>query len=281
MFTQCPGCKKVFTITTEKLRDGRAIMSCTNCSNKFDALDFLTEKRPTAKPGRYETDGQDDKQIATNASLLQEMLNEQKQNADLSQSDHQPVLHHHATNTSETTRKTPAFAETPVFEKKTNALYNNDLPPSSAKIWRYALLAVIVLLSVQIFYFEHARLVQNKTIRPVLEKVCQVLYCKLPPYRNLSELTIVHGSFKPISENDYKLEVVFSNQGPFPQAYPAIKLGLLKFNGDIIASRIFYPKDYLPENFDKTVIPSDEMVEISLEIVPPEVKIGGYTIDLL
>lgn len=257
-------------------------MSCTNCKNKFDALEFLTQKRPNVKPGRYETNDQDDTQIAAKASLLQEMLDEQKQNSQFSQSDHQPVLHHHATNTSKTTRKAPALAETPFFEKKTNALYKNkDLPPSSAKIWRYALLAGIVLLSVQIYYFEHDRLVQNKTVRPVLEKVCQILFCQLPPYRNLSELTIVHGSFKPISENNYQLETVFTNHSPFPQAYPAIKLGLLKFNGDIIASRIFYPKDYLPENFEEHLIPSNEMVEISLEIVPPETKIGGYTIDLL
>ena len=54
MFTQCPGCKKVFTINAEKLRDGRAIMNCTNCNTKFDALELLSDKRPNVKQGRYE-----------------------------------------------------------------------------------------------------------------------------------------------------------------------------------------------------------------------------------
>ena len=230
-----------------------------------------------------EPDNKSDNQIApNNASLLQEMLDKQKQNTQFANSDQQAVLHHHATNPNPSTRKTPAFEAIPFFEKKADSLYRDkELPPSSAKIWRYILLALLVLLSVQIYYFEHTNLVQNKSIRPVLEKVCQFLNCQLPPYRNMSELAILHGSFKPISENNYQLEAVFTNQSSFPQSYPAIKLSLLKFNGDIIASRIFYPEEYLPDDFDKTVIPSNEMVEISLEIVPPKGKIGGYTIDLL
>jgi predicted Zn finger-like uncharacterized protein len=286
MFTQCPGCKKVFTITAEQLRNDRAIMNCTNCNSQFDALNLLSDKRPNAKPGRYEMlepDNKSDNQITpNNASLLQEMLEEQKQNSQIANSGQQPLLHHHATNPNSSTRKTPAFETIPLFEKKSASLYRDkELPPSSAKIWRYVVLALFVLLGIQIYHFEYNNLVQNKSVRPVLAKVCQFLHCQLPPYRNLSELAILYGSFKPISKNNYQLEAVFANQSSFPQAYPAIKLGLLRFNGEIIATRIFYPEEYLPENFEKTVIPGNEMVEISLEIVPPEAKIGGYTIDLL
>ncbi|MDD5579242.1 MAG: zinc-ribbon and DUF3426 domain-containing protein [Methylobacter sp.] len=43
MFTQCPSCQKTYPLTVEELRAGRGMMSCRNCSARFDALEFISE----------------------------------------------------------------------------------------------------------------------------------------------------------------------------------------------------------------------------------------------
>jgi predicted Zn finger-like uncharacterized protein len=286
MFTQCPRCKKIFIVSTKDLRSDRALLDCPDCNSKFDALELLSDKRPNVKSGRYESleSGDMDKDpIPPVASLLQEMLEEQGKKPHFVANKPKPILND-ATNTHSTDRKAPAFEAIPYFERRADTLHRQKKQaPSffSTTLWGYALLAVLLLLGIQVYYFEHVQLAQNKTVRPALEKVCRLLNCKLPPYRNLNELAILHGSFKPISENNYQLEVVLTNKSTFPQSFPAIKLGLLKFNGEIISSRTFYPEEYLSDKSGKAVIPGNEMVEISLEIVPPKAKIGGYTIDLL
>jgi hypothetical protein len=147
--------------------------------------------------------------------------------------------------------------------------------------WRTGLVIGLLLLIGQIIYFEGYAFSQNPTIRPGLAKLCQLINCHIPVYKNPDEFTLLHSSFTPLPDQNYAFRVVMSNQADFSQAYPNIKLTLLDYSGNAFAHRIFQPRDYLPEDAVATLMATDATTEISLKIAAPKTKVGGSTFELI
>jgi predicted Zn finger-like uncharacterized protein len=147
--------------------------------------------------------------------------------------------------------------------------------------WRPGLLIGLLILIGQIIYFEGYALTQNPAGRPGLAKLCQLIKCQLPVYKNLDEFSILHGSFTPLPDQNYAFRLVMSNQSAFAHPYPNIKLTLFDYSGNAFAHRIFQPRDYLPEVAVAQSIAADAITEISLKIAAPETKIGGSTYELV
>jgi len=147
--------------------------------------------------------------------------------------------------------------------------------------WRTGLVIGLLVLIGQIIYFEGYAFSQSPAIRPSLVKLCQLIKCQLPIYKNLDEFSLLHGSFTPLPDQNYAFRVVMSNQADFAQPYPNIKLTLFDYSGNTFAHRIFQPRDYLPEDAVASVMASDATTEISLKIAAPETKVGGSTFDLV
>jgi len=147
--------------------------------------------------------------------------------------------------------------------------------------WRTGLVIGLLLLIGQIVYFEGYAFTQNPAARPALAKLCQLINCQLPVYKNLDEFTLLHSSFTPMPDQNYAFRVVISNQANFSQTYPNIKLTLLDYSGNAFAHRVFQPRDYLPEDSVATVMAADAITEISLKIAAPKTKVGGSIFDLI
>ncbi len=149
------------------------------------------------------------------------------------------------------------------------------------KYWLSAGLLGVLILICQVFYFEFDHLAQSTSARPWLNKVCSILFCTVPTYKNTNKIKVLKGSLQPISDTAYQLETVFTNYALFPQPYPKIKLTLLKLNGSELASRIFEVPVYFPGHSETKLMAVDETVQFSLDIVKPTTAIGGYTIELI
>lgn len=147
--------------------------------------------------------------------------------------------------------------------------------------WRTGLVIGLLLLIGQIIYFEGYAFSQNSTARPALAKLCQLINCQLPVYKNPDEFTLLHSSFTPLPDQNYAFRVVMSNQAAFAQTYPNLKLSLLDYSGNAFAHRIFRPRDYLPEDAVATLMAADAVTEINLKIAAPKAKVGGSTFDLV
>ena len=50
MFTQCPDCATAFRVTAEVLKQAAGKVRCGGCGIAFNALDYLSEQKPTATP---------------------------------------------------------------------------------------------------------------------------------------------------------------------------------------------------------------------------------------
>jgi len=147
------------------------------------------------------------------------------------------------------------------------------------KVWLIGLPLGVVLLLVQGFYFEGGRALQNPKFRLALEKLCGVLHCGLPDYRNLAELSVLHNSFSPLPNGHYAFKLVVSNDAEFSMRYPVIGLTLLSYEGQPFAQRLFQPREYLAGQ-QNAYLAANSAAEISLEIAAPKTKVGGFHFDL-
>ncbi|MGR8941332.1 MAG: zinc-ribbon and DUF3426 domain-containing protein [Gammaproteobacteria bacterium] len=165
-----------------------------------------------------------------------------------------------------------------------------DAPPAAAPwseskirspgLWRVGLLLGAAVLAAQALYFEGERILQHAKVRPALEKICGLLHCRLPDYKNLAELTVLHNSFSQLPNQHYAFKLVLDNEGAFPMRYPNVGLTLLAYDGQPFAHRLFLPADYLAGEKSKQRLDANSAVEISLEIAAPKMKVGGFHFDL-
>lgn len=146
--------------------------------------------------------------------------------------------------------------------------------------WSLGIVACLLLLLAQIYFFEKNSLSQNPKTRVWLQKVCQKLDCTLPTYKNLNDFEVMYGAFKLTEDKQYVFQAVISNQAKFKQHYPNIKLNLLSFSGENFAQRIFTPKEYLNIKHEE-FIDAAKTIEISMKIAAPKQKVGGYTFELM
>ncbi len=153
-----------------------------------------------------------------------------------------------------------------------------DKRPQTPAVWFVATSLVLLLLLAQILYFEGYRLTMQPQLRARLDKVCATLACRVPPYKNLEELSVSHSDLWVRSDSSYLFSAVLSNQALFAQAAPDLKLSVLNFNGQTIAERVFSSAEYL---LRPTTLAPEQTVEIRLAIVAPAAPIGGYTFTLL
>ncbi len=145
--------------------------------------------------------------------------------------------------------------------------------------WGIGYTVCIILFLFQIYFFEGYNLTQNTFLRPWLKTICSSLNCQLPVYKNLNEITILHGAFEATKNNTYIFRTSFSNQSAFEQKYPSIKLTLQNFSGQTFAERVFRPQDYTKRS--ASLIGSNTSTEITMEIAAPSKKMGGYRFELI
>ncbi len=147
--------------------------------------------------------------------------------------------------------------------------------------WRGGLIFGLLFFIGQLVYFEGYTFSQKPTFRPVLEKICAQLSCRLPAYKNLDEFTILQSSLSALPDHTHLFKAVISNQAAFTQTYPNITLTLLDYAGKPFTHRVFSAQEYLPkDSITTSAMISDATTEISLKIATPDTKVGGHTFEL-
>lgn len=167
-----------------------------------------------------------------------------------------------------------------IFRAHDTSLPWDEESHSRSSFWGLGVALCSALLVVQIIYFNGESYPQNARIRPLLITLCDYLGCQLPDYNNLHQISLI-GSFNPMPDQNYEFHAAISNQSPFFQAFPNIRLTLLSFNGRPFAARIFLPQDYLPGPMHKSKMKPTITTEINLKIAAPRSAIGGSSFELV
>lgn len=146
-----------------------------------------------------------------------------------------------------------------------------------------ALLAAAALIH-QLGWVHWDRLARYEPIRPVYAQVCDWIGCELPALKAIDQIQsrqmVVRSH--PEQDNALLVEATLVNRARFDQPFPAIALSFANLNNDVVAQRVFQPREYLPSGSSPDdTIPAGTGVRISLALQDPGRDAINYRLDFL
>lgn len=150
--------------------------------------------------------------------------------------------------------------------------------------WLAGALAMMLLMLVQVAYFQFSELSREQAYRPYYASICAFIGCRLPSVQNVDQMAARNLIVRthPSAEKALVVDALIINHASFEQPFPDLLLLFKDINGKGLASRRFKPSEYLAgEMTGASMIPSGIPVHIALEIRSPGMVTIGHEIRLL
>lgn len=138
--------------------------------------------------------------------------------------------------------------------------------------WSLACLIAVITLAGQYITFNLADLAASERWRPLLVRACDTLKCQLPSPGNIGKLSVreVVSRSHPHVDGALVVDAILENRASYTQPLPVLLLTFTDRNDQVVASRLFKPKDYLKgEAAGLTQLPPAIPVHIAIEIWDP------------
>lgn len=144
--------------------------------------------------------------------------------------------------------------------------------------WTFAILLLLAALVGQYAYLNSADLVQYPQLRPALELLCRYSGCSLPPRRDVKDITLLERDIR--SSDKYQGVLVITatlvNRAPFAQPYPDVEVSMRDLSGNVVASRLFRPREYLAGGLPRTLFASQATAQLELRVADPGADAVGF-----
>ena len=113
--------------------------------------------------------------------------------------------------------------------------------------WSMAILVLTASLFVEYTWFNRNELISNPQLRPLVAQFCLIANCDTMDLRELGEIEMTTRNIysHPNVKNALMISGSLVNHAQFEQPYPNILIDFSDVRGEVIASRIFTPEDYL------------------------------------
>ena len=232
MYSQCPECLTIYKIGAALLAESHGSVRCGHCNAVFDALRTLTEQLPDESVRHLLAHAGDGAPPQLAVPAMRPTSGQQQ--ALLFDPDERP------TRTASARRPhTPAFART----RRAQSVTRN---------WPWALGALALLLSLlaQIGYAERAILLDDAHVRPLLDRACTAVGCRLPLRHDPARLELLSRDIRPHPSVPDALIVsaTLRNDADFAQAFPEVEITLSDLDENRIAMRRFRPQEYISDS---------------------------------
>lgn len=229
MYTQCPECLTIYKLAATELAEGHGSVRCGHCAAVFDALRTLTDQLPPEPIQRLDdVTGGPPPQLSVPA--LRPMSPTQ-QGTLFDPDERRPR--------QKASARAPA---TPTFARTRHAV-------PIRRNWPFVLGTCVLLLSLaaQISYAERAVLLDDARTRPLLDRLCDSVGCRLPLRHDPATLELLSRDIRPHPSvpNALIISATLRNDATFPQAFPAVEVTLSDLDENRIAMRRFSPQEYL------------------------------------
>lgn len=230
MYAQCPECLTVYTLDAETLGRGHGMATCGHCTALFDSLHTLTAQLP---PEPFE-------HLPAHVAEARPPL--------LSVPVYRP---HPAQATLEFDpderaarlphRRSAAAHAAPQFARAARARHGRRWP------WLAGSAALALSLAAQLAWAEREPLAAQRELRPWLERACASLHCRLPPFHDVGQLSLVSRSIRPHPSVPGALIIsaTLRNDGDLAQGYPVVEITLSDLDENRVAMRRFRPREYI------------------------------------
>lgn len=305
MLTQCPHCDTVFRVNAEQLNIAAGRVRCGQCAGVFDAhahvYDHASESEtavaaepiivpdsaatgaePEASADDWSETGDEATPYITATRDGEDWQPEQTLATPTAPADLDEI------EPPRVAARTPVVA--PLDVGAADLLAAELTPPPALATpphrLRWFTLAVLLILTLgaQYLYFARADLVQYPALRPVLQRICASLGCRLPlrhaPARIelLSRDVVSH----PRIRSALLINATFVNRADFVQAYPVLQISLSGDNGAVVAMRRFQPEEYLPPGVAVAAGLAPGMpVHVVLEVAEPRRPAASFQFEFL
>ncbi len=161
---------------------------------------------------------------------------------------------------------------------------------------RLLFILLLILLAAQAVYVYRggiARMVP--ALRPVLERACEPLHCRVPYAREIDRLAITGSALKAAdtdvpsgpapgaqdaAEQHFVLHATLRNQAELPQEWPTLVLDLKDVAGTLLVRRNLAPADYLGPSRAAEPFAARSEVLVRVPLTLSGVRINGYQLDL-
>ena len=142
-----------------------------------------------------------------------------------------------------------------------------------------AIVVGLLALTAQVLWFQYDVWIQDPGMRPVYERVCPVVGCRLPVLKDVarfySKELVVRSH--PSAADALMVDALIVNDAPFEQPFPVIELRFSALGGQLVAARRFKPEEYLAGELEgANVIRPQTPVHVTLEIQDPGPEAVSY-----
>ena len=166
---------------------------------------------------------------------------------------------------------------------------SRGFPPRSAfrmssLKWLPGILLLLCTLAVQWAYLNLAVFSQDERYRDHILTVCRIAGCRVPDYHHpaLLETRDLMIRTHPEAPQALTADVLLRNGGAFRQKFPGLRLDFTDVRGNLVASRVFQPDEYLSgEMQGSRYLLAHTEVRLSLEMVDPGVNALGYQMQVV
>ena len=259
MYTQCPHCQQVQALDVRRLRAERGQVRCDACGSAFDALWRLVDDPSELAQAPLEAD-LDLFSASTRANpaearsdvLLQEMAFPEDE--------------------PESALVAPHFL-----------LDQHAEPLPHGGRWWLGVMAAALVLSLQLVMSQRAQLSEDPGLRPWLQRLCDVVKCDLPAFRDPAQIHLLTRDVQPHPSvpDALLISASFRNDANWAQAWPTLELSLSDLDGRLVALRRFRADEYLGQTAHSAVLEAGQPVAIELELVDPGKQAIAYEFNFL
>jgi len=148
-----------------------------------------------------------------------------------------------------------------------------------------SVLGLVVLLAQCLYVYRVQIANQLPAVRPVLERACLALHCRIPYARDINQIAIMNSSLqaRPASgaaaadaSGQMVLQVTLRNNLDKPQEWPTLVLDLLDFSGTVVVKKDLPPASYLSGDALGHPFPAHAEAIASVPINMNDVKVSGF-----
>ena len=150
--------------------------------------------------------------------------------------------------------------------------------------WGLSSLLLLAALALQLAWIERARLIHYPEGRQLLELLCKQAGCTVPLRRDIGKIEVLSRDVRthPDYADALLVKLAIISTTPFTQPYPQIQILLFNTEEKLIASRVFQPQEYLPdESSAKELMPANQEIPVQLELVDPGQEVTGFKLEFL
>ncbi len=138
--------------------------------------------------------------------------------------------------------------------------------------WGIGLLILLVIFVIQSSYFFRGDLAQHTVIRPWITTMCNIFNCTIPTKHDIRAIKLTRRDITthPKVNNALLISAALVNEAQHTQPYPVMRIQLSDTIGQTLASRNFYPNEYLDADISlRKGMPPGTPIQINLEIIDP------------